>query len=71
MMVNDTISFIINPGSASPTGSVSVEFSKETSATSRGDFEDTPLVNLHQLILVYPQVDIQMRSIPIVARLVS
>ena len=65
---NDTISFIINPDpGASPTGSVSVEYSKETSATSRGDFEDTP-AEPTPTNLGIPQVDIQMRSIPIVAK---
>ena len=65
---NDTISFIINPDpGASPTGSVSVEYSKETSATSRGDFEDAP-AEPTPTNLGIPQVDIQMRSIPIVAK---
>jgi len=66
---NDTISFIIDPpgGVLSPSGSLAVEFSKETSATSRGDFEDSP-TEPTPTNLGIPQVDIQMRSIPIVAK---
>jgi hypothetical protein len=45
----------------------SIEFTKETSATSRGDFEDTP-TEPTPTDLSIPQVDIQMRSIPIVAK---
>ena len=63
---DDTIAFIVSPN-GSPTGSVSVEFSKETSATSRGDFEDSPAEPTPNNLGI-PQVDIQMKSIPIVAK---
>jgi len=66
----DNIEFVVGPASAGTlgaNGSASIEFSKETSATSRGDFEDSP-TEPTPTNLGIPQVDIQMRSIPIVAK---
>ena len=71
---NDTISFVIAPPATSGvygahvTSSIAVKFSKETSATSRGDFEDLTANEPTPDDLSIPQVDIQMKSIPIVAK---
>jgi len=55
------------PTATGAASSASVEFHTETSATSRGDFEDSP-TEPTATDLKIPQVDIQMRSIPIVAK---
>ncbi len=67
---DDTISFVIEhvAGAAGIVASnLGLNYTKTTGATSRGDFEDTP-AEPTPTDLSIPQVDIQMKSIPIVAK---
>jgi len=63
----DNINFIIAAASGLSGNNLGVKYIKETGATSRGDFEDTP-AEPTPTDLSIPQVDIQMKSIPIVAK---
>jgi len=64
---DDTISFIAAAGVTLPAQAIGLKYIKETGATSRGDFEDVP-AEPTPTDLSIPQVDIQMKSIPIVAK---
>jgi len=67
-VVGSTIQFIVDtPLAADATGSVSVDFVVENSANSRGDFEDrTGDATTDSLGI--PEVNLEMRSLPIVAK---
>ena len=63
----DNINFIIEAAAGLSGKNLGVKYIKETGATSRGDFEDAP-AEPTPTDLSIPQVDIQMKSIPIVAK---
>ena len=65
---DDTVSFIVEVASGLSAENVAVEYTKNAEdPTKRGDFEDTP-AEPTPTDLSIPQVDIQMKSIPIVAK---
>jgi len=64
---DDTIAFIVAADATLAASAIGLKFIKETGATSRGDFEDVP-AEPTPTDLSIPQVDIQMKSIPIVAK---
>ncbi len=67
----DEISFIVRKSQAIAPGDLKVKFAQEPAETSRGDFEASATTvdsNLSTQDVGIPQIDIQMRSIPIVAK---
>jgi len=62
----NAIQFIIDEGSAAT--SISVRYHQQPTDVSRGDFEDAPVSEPTATDVGIPQIDIQMRSIPIVAK---
>ena len=65
------ISFIVRKSRATAPADLKVKFSQEPADTSRGDFEASATTvdsNLSTQDVGIPQIDIQMRSIPIVAK---
>ena len=65
------ISFIVRKSQAIAPGALKVKFAQEPAETSRGDFEAAAAnvdSNLSTQDIGIPQIDIQMRSIPIVAK---
>jgi len=65
------ISFIVRKSRATAPADIKVKFSQEPGETSRGDFEASATTvdsNLSSQDVGIPQIDIQMRSIPIVAK---
>ena len=60
------VRFIIDEASAQAVTSVSVFYHKQPTDTTRGDFEDTPTEPATDSGI--PEIDIAMRSIPIVAK---
>jgi len=60
------VRFVIDEGSTAE--NVSVLYHKQPTDTSRGDFEDTAASEPTATDVGIPQIDIQMRSIPIVAK---
>jgi len=67
----DQISFIVRKSLATVPAALKVKFAQEPGETSRGDFEaaaSTVDSNLSTQDVGIPQIDIQMRSIPIVAK---
>ena len=67
-VVGATIQFIVDtPLAANATGSVAVDYIKENSAGDRGDFEDRA-GDATTDTLGIPEVNLEMRSLPIVAK---
>ena len=67
----DQISFIVRKSQAIAPTALKVKFAQEPGETSRGDFEASATTvdsNLSTQDVGIPQIDIQMRSIPIVAK---
>ena len=62
----NAVQFIIDEGSAAT--SISVRYHQQPTDVSRGDFEDTAASEPTATDVGIPQIDIQMRSIPIVAK---
>ena len=62
------VRFIVDEGSATPVATVSVRYHKAPTDTTRGDFEASGISNNPETDAGIPEIDISMRSIPIVAK---
>ena len=62
----DTLTLIVT-GSVNPSGSYTIKYLQETSAANRGDFEDR-VGNATVDQLGIPEVNLELRSLPIVAK---
>ena len=63
----NTLTLIVTGSSASTSGSYAIDYPQETNAANRGDFEDR-VGNATVDSLNIPEVNLEMRSLPIVAK---